>query len=164
MSLAPISVRSASVADVEQCATLARLGTPERVEPSWMAALTLDLQEPTRLLVVATTSTDELIGYARARLFAEAPDPPDVPAGYHLTGIFVRPDLRGRGVGAQLVRSRLDWIAEYSDLAWSFADASNVAAIALHMHCGFEAVIRRRFAVPGMTVTDDAILFRARLR
>ena len=115
MSLARISVRSASLADVEQCATLARLATPERAETSWTAALTLDLQEPTRFLVVAA-STDELIGYGRARLFAEAPDPPDVPVGYHLTGIFVRPDLRGRGVGVQLVRSRLEWIAEYSDV------------------------------------------------
>jgi len=163
VSLADISVRPASFADVEQCATLAALTSPERLEASWTAALTLDLQEPTRLLVVAT-SNDELVGYGRARLFAEAPDPPDVPAGYHLTGVFVRPDARGRGVGVELVRSRLEWIAEHSDVAWSFADASNVAAIALHKHCGFEAVIRRCFAVPGMTVTGDAILFRAHLR
>lgn len=105
---------------------------------------------------------DDIIGYGRARLFAEAPDD-NVPAGYHLIGVSVRPDMRRRGVGVALMRARMAWIAERAEVAWSFADASDPAALALHARCGFEAVEQRRFNVPGLMV-NEAFLLRAQLR
>jgi ribosomal protein S18 acetylase RimI-like enzyme len=106
------------------------------------------------------------VGYGRARLFEPAPDAPadTVPPGYYLTGLFVLPEQRGRGIGTALTRVRLDWIGERAADAWFFANARNTASIELHRRLGFEEV-SRRFSFPGLTFEGgEGILFRLRLR
>jgi GNAT superfamily N-acetyltransferase len=101
-----------------------------------------------------------VVGYGRASLL-EGLD--RAPEGYYLAGVFVRPDARRASIGGALTEARLRWIAERANEAWSFANARNVASLALHRRFGFEEVTRD-FAVPGVTFGGgEGILFRLRL-
>lgn len=60
----------------------------------------------------------------------------DVPM---LVGMWVAPDVRGRGVGRKLVDAVVAWVAERGDrrlVLWVVDD--NHSAIALYESCGFE--------------------------
>jgi RimJ/RimL family protein N-acetyltransferase len=85
-----------------------------------------------------------------------------VPEGYYLGGLFVATALRRLGIGLALTRARMDWVFERADRVWYFANARNVASIALHERAGFEEVTRR-FEVPGVTFDGgEGALFVAR--
>jgi ribosomal protein S18 acetylase RimI-like enzyme len=158
-------IREAAAADLECCAALAYVATPERSSSAWNDSLRLDVESPERLLVVAEWE-GTIVGYGRARLFEPAPDAPadTAPRGYYLTGVFVVSDRRGGGIGTALTRGRLDWIRERAADAWYFANARNAVSIELHRRLGFEEVTRR-FSFPGLTFEGgEGILFRLRLR
>jgi ribosomal protein S18 acetylase RimI-like enzyme len=130
----------------------------------WHASLLEDIESPDRLLVVAE-HVDEVIGYGRVLAFAPDRDaPPDIaPPGYYLMGLVVRHDHRRRGVGGALTRARLGWISERASEAWYFANARNVASIALHQPFGFDEVTRT-FVYPRVDFDHgEGILFRVRL-
>jgi ribosomal protein S18 acetylase RimI-like enzyme len=153
-----------SPADIEQCVALARLAAPERSDDEWRGALLRDVENPEHHLVVAESNAT-IVGYGRARLFepgAEAP-PDTAPAGYYLTGVFVAPEHRRRGIGLALTKARLDWIGRRASEAWFFAHAGNVASIDLHRLLGFEEV-SRRFSFPGLAFEGgEGVLFRLEL-
>jgi ribosomal protein S18 acetylase RimI-like enzyme len=104
-----------------------------------------------RLLLVAEIE-GLLVGFARVLHFQPAPDSPaDIaPAGWYLMGLVVTLAFRRRGIGAELTRRRLDWIAERASEAFYFANAQNRASIALHEAFQFEE-ITRDFTYPSVT-------------
>ena len=149
--------------DLEACVALARIAAPERGATDWWTALLHDIEDPEHQLVVAEDGV-AIVGYGRARLFEPASNAPagTAPRGYYLTGVFVRPEQRGLGVGEALTRERLDWIRERAVDAWFFANARNLASIRLHQRLGFEEVTRS-FSFPGLTFDGgEGILFRLR--
>ena len=87
------------------------MAAPERDASEWSDALLRDIRDPEGHLVVADAG-GTIVGYGRARLFEPAPDAPadTAPRGYYLTGIFVHPEQRRRGLGEILDQSpsRLD--------------------------------------------------------
>ncbi|MFE3200323.1 GNAT family N-acetyltransferase [Embleya sp. NPDC059237] len=157
----PISVRQATVADVEQCAVLARryagdgagVGDFEALVRGW-------LQQPTGCFPVAIGADHGVVGYGRVvRL-----DAATAPTGYYLAGVVVDPDARRLGVGMSLTRSRLDWIEAHAAEARYFCNARNRVSIALHARMGFHEETRD-FEIPGVTFEGGVgILFRKVLR
>ena len=126
--------------------------------------LSRDIGDPERHLVVAVDRR-AIVGYGRARLFEPSADAPadTAPRGYYLTGLFVDPRHRRRGIGEVLTTARLDWIAERAADAWFFANARNVTSIRLHERLGFEEATRH-FSFPGLTFDGgEGILFRLQL-
>jgi ribosomal protein S18 acetylase RimI-like enzyme len=157
----PFSIREGGEADLEDCAVLASLAERERPTGQWREALRRDLEGLEHVLVVAEAG-QAIVGYGRARLFERAPDAAadTVPHGFYLTGVFVLPEQRRRGIARALTQARLDWIGERADEAWYFTNARNTASIDLHRRLGFEEVTRR-FSFPGLTFDGgEGILFR----
>jgi ribosomal protein S18 acetylase RimI-like enzyme len=119
----------------------------------------------TRLLLVGLVE-DEIAGYGLAGRFdppADAP-PNQAPAGWYLQGLVVRAESRRLGLGAELTRRRLEWLAGRTEEAYYFANSSNRASIALHSRFGFEE-LARDFWYPDVSFTGgEGILFRAILR
>lgn len=105
--------------------------------------LVRDLDEPERLLVVASLA-GEFVGYGRATRFESPADAaPDVaPSGYYLIGLVVAPSARRRGVGRALTEARLAWIGVRAREAWYFVNARNAASLELHRKLGFVEVTR----------------------
>ena len=158
---APFSIREGAEADLEDCTALAHLAAPERKSDEWRESLRRDLESPGHLLVVAE-SRGAIVGYGRARLFEPALDAPldSAPCGHYLTGVFVVPEQRGRGIAKGLTRVRLEWIGERAAEAWYVANARNTVSIELHRRFGFEEVTRQ-FSFPHLAFAGgEGILFR----
>jgi ribosomal protein S18 acetylase RimI-like enzyme len=154
-------VRDGRADDVDSCVSLALIAAPDSDVSKWRTSLLEDVEIPDRLLVVAECA-DGVIGYGRVLRFAPEPDSPTdiAPAGYYLMGPVVHPEHRRVGVGAALTRARIDWIGERADEVWYFANARNVASIALHESFGFEE-ITRSFSYPRVDFDGgEGILFR----
>jgi ribosomal protein S18 acetylase RimI-like enzyme len=78
-------------------------------------------------------------------------------------GLVITPAYRRRGIGAELTRRRLEWIAERAGEAFYFVNAQNRASIALHDEFQFEEVTRE-FTYPGVTFKGGAgIVYRKTL-
>jgi ribosomal protein S18 acetylase RimI-like enzyme len=108
---------------------------------------------------------ERLVGYGKvASLDVPVDAPPNhAPAGYYLGGVTVHPDFRRRGIGHELTRRRLAWIAHRASHAFYFVNAQNRASIDLHARFGFVEVTRD-FFVPGVSFTGETgVLFRADL-
>jgi GNAT superfamily N-acetyltransferase len=96
------------------------------------------------------TLDGRVIGYGKAAFFSPPPGSPAnvAPAGWYLTGVVIRPELRRRGVGLALTAARLKWIRERSPRAYYFANERNRASIDLHGALGF-VELTRDFQHPG---------------
>ncbi len=113
-------------------------------------------------LVLVAEVEHEIIGFARARYFEPSAQSPEnvAPPGWYLLGVNVAPAYRRRGVGAELTRARLRWIAERAGQAFYFTEEGNHASIALHARLGFEE-IRRSGAYPGALPAESSrVLYR----
>jgi ribosomal protein S18 acetylase RimI-like enzyme len=124
-----------------------------------------DLRDPDRLLVVAEVG-GELAGFARAGRWEPPSDGPEnaAPAGWYLFGVIVRDRWRRRGIGLELTRRRLAWIADRAGDVYYFANARNAASIDLHGKLGFVEVTRD-FTFPGMSFEGGVgILFHVDVR
>jgi ribosomal protein S18 acetylase RimI-like enzyme len=173
------AVRPAAVADLP---ALARLAVAERAGPpaDWQARFAADLADPDACLLLAQSGGQpggqsggqsggqpggQVAGYGRARRFAPPPDAPAnvAPAGYYLTGLLVSPACRRLGIGEQLTRARMAWVATRATEVWFFANAANAASLRLHQRLGFREVTRD-FTYPGVTFTGGVgVLCRALL-
>ncbi|MCI0746907.1 MAG: GNAT family N-acetyltransferase [Verrucomicrobia subdivision 3 bacterium] len=91
-----------------------------------------------------------VIGFAKCGRFVPPNDAPlnSAPEGWYLLGLVVVPEYRRRGVGFQLTKTRLGWIATRSATAYYFANAKNRVSIALHSRLGFRE-LTRDFSFPG---------------
>lgn len=107
---------------------------------------------------------DDVLAYARAARFVPEPDAPSgtAPAGWYLTGLVVAPEHRRCGIGEALTLARIGFLAGRTDVIRYFANARNLATIALHGRLGFVEVTRR-FTYPGVVFEGgDGVLFERR--
>ena len=155
-------IRSASPPDLP---ALARIAAEREGEPvaQWLTAfehIHADTAGGQSLLVVAAVN-GAIAGYGKAGYFTPpAGSPANVaPAGFYLTGVIVAPAYRRRGLGLELTRARLDWIAARSPRAYYFANARNRVTIDLHQKLGF-VELTRDFSHPQVRFEGGAgILF-----
>jgi ribosomal protein S18 acetylase RimI-like enzyme len=126
-----------------------------------------DISSPERLLLVATTDSEGVVGYGRAsRVVHPADARPDIaPAGWYLIGLIVDPAWRQRGIGRALTVARIEWLRQQAaEEVWCFTGARNAASIALHEALGFREVTRD-FSFPGATFAGGVgVLLRLDLR
>lgn len=113
------------------------------VEPS------AERERPQARLLVATTSTEERLGFVVGWCIADE---------LELLDVAVRPSARRKGIAQSLVNGLLT-LAQETGARTAFLEvrASNEAAQALYRGLGFEEVGRRRKYYPG---GEDALLFR----
>jgi ribosomal protein S18 acetylase RimI-like enzyme len=141
-------IREATPADVQDLARIAAEREGEPVEP-WLAAfehIHADTAGGQSLLLVAVLQ-NAIAGYGKASYFAPPAGSPAhvAPAGYYLSGVIVAPAYRRRGVGLELTRARIDWIAARSPRAYYFANERNRVTIELHQKLGFVELTRHFF-------------------
>ena len=108
---------------------------------------------------------DRLVGYGQTSWFECPPEvpPKSAPSGWYLLGLLVTPTFRRHGIGTELTRRRLQWIAERASEAFYFANAQNPVTIALHKRFGF-AELTRDFVFPHATFSGGVgILYRVDL-
>jgi len=159
-------VRCGSPADAEALAALVweREGGELSVHHREIEA-ELAGERPRNVLFVAELH-GTLAGFGRTRYLQPALDdaaPNAAPDGWYLAGLIVAPGRRRRGIGANLTRERVAWIAARADEAFYFASASNQASVELHRRFGFLEVTRT-FSVPGVRFErGDGVLFRVAL-
>ena len=105
-----------------------------------------------------------VVAFARAAYYEpSAPARGDgAPAGWYLGGVVVHPDHRRLGIGADLTRARLAWLAVRSAECFFVVNAMNRASIDLHEPFGFREVSRGP-ELSGVRFTGGVgVLFRAR--
>ncbi|GAB3385925.1 hypothetical protein GCM10027568_03600 [Humibacter soli] len=135
------TVRRGVPADLDAALDVRRRSSGRPVSARAQHDTAAAMDDPTRLFIVAETDA-RMIGWAKTKHFAE----PDglAPAGHYLMGILVDPECRRAGVGTELVRERLEWIAQRTDRAFFFTNVGNAASIALHRRWGFREIARGR--------------------
>lgn len=117
------------------------------------------------LLLLVAAVDGEIAGFARAARWERPANAAATvaPDGWYLFGVIVRDRWRRHGIGLELTRRRLAWIADRADTAWYFANARNQTSIDLHAQLGFVEVTRD-FAFPGASFEGGVgVLFRADL-
>jgi GNAT superfamily N-acetyltransferase len=120
---------------------------------------------PDNLLLTATVD-GVIVGFAKVAWIEPKPDAPAnaAPAAFYLAGVNVDLEHRRRGIGRELTRRRMEWIAERASEVFYFANARNLTTIDLHAELGFLEVTRD-FYVSGATFDGGVgILFRATVR
>ncbi|MCK9930956.1 GNAT family N-acetyltransferase [Frankia sp. Mgl5] len=141
-------VRVAQAADAEQIARLLRAFNAEYDEPApeqgWLAdrvALLLGQGATAVLLLEASADRDDADGLALTRFRPSLWDDADE---CYLAELYVRPALRGRGLGRILLTATMEHAsrrgATYMDLTTTNADT---AAVALYESVGFDRHERR---------------------
>jgi ribosomal protein S18 acetylase RimI-like enzyme len=116
-------------------------------------------------LVLLAESAGQIIGFARARHFKPSAPLSETaaPGGWYLLGVEVLPTHRRQGLGAELTRERVRWIAERAGEAFYFTQEENHASIALHACFGFQEV-SRAVEYPGALGSSlSRVLYRADL-
>ncbi len=115
---AGLTLRPAQAQDADGLAKLVaqREGTPRaEVRERYLHELHAPAAE-NRLLLIAAQDA-EVIAFGRAKYVKSARFAPEEPAGpvpdgWYLSGMIVDPAWRRRGIGAELTRRRLAWVAE----------------------------------------------------
>jgi len=123
------------------------------------------LNRPHENVVLVARLGPEVVGFGRAKFESRKPPPYEhVPQGWYLAGLIVDPAHRRRGIGLELTRARLAWIAQRAGEAYYFANAANQATIDLHARLGFQEIVRD-FTFPRVTFSDGGVgvLFRVEL-
>ena len=106
------------------------------------------------LQIGGASTTGTIIGFIVARLLANE---------MHINNVAVRPELRRRGIAAELLTEVLEWArGQAADCALLEVRAANTAAQALYRRCGFQVTGRRRryYSAP----VEDALLMAVSLR
>ncbi|MFV0451551.1 MAG: GNAT family N-acetyltransferase [Propioniciclava sp.] len=82
------------------------------------------------------------------------------PDGWYLSGIFVAPEARRRGLGCALTRARIAWALAREDEVYYVVSSADLASQRLHRSLGMVEVTRD-FALPGQVFTRcEGILCR----
>ncbi len=151
-------MRLAKPGDLDAIAKLSEAGADEDPAYYWSEAgreIELpDEGDASKVSFVAEVMA-EVVGFAQADYFVRPDAAPEncVPEGWYLRGLTVRPDFRGRGIGAFLTDSRLSWLASRTKMVRCSVDSENRAAIALHKQMGFREV-RRDIWAPNVPFSD----------
>ena len=107
-----------------------------------------------RLTAPNTARNKSIVGFIVARQMADE---------IHVNNVAVRPEYRGLGIGANLLRAVLAWGRDKgSTQAVLEVRAENTAAHKLYQACGFEVIGRRRryYKAP----VEDALLMALSLK
>jgi ribosomal protein S18 acetylase RimI-like enzyme len=84
---------------------------------------------------------EEIVGFCKCTCRELDPQNfPDLPAGWYLSGITVASTWRRRGISREMVRTRLDWLANQTDAVYYHTGLDNHASVALHHDFGFEEI------------------------
>ena len=157
--LTDITIRMAHEEDLDQVAALAQKRDGGEIEAHLRNAARM-LEHPDRCTLLVAEDGDAFLGFTKCEYLSNWGN---APKGWYLAGIVVMPEHRRRGVGRELTRARLQWIAQRSADAYYFASAQNRVSLALHRPFGFQAVTRD-LEIPGIGFTGGVgILFRADL-
>ena len=139
---ANLSIRPASAGD---CAAIAAIEARRDGVDAGRAQdrCVAQLGDPDLLLLVALIG-DGVQGFGRAGRFgSNQPDgSTSLPDGWYLLGMIVVDAWRRHGIGRELTRHRLAWIAQRADAAYYFANARNAASVDLHRALGFAEAAR----------------------
>lgn len=109
----------------------------------WLEIQQFAASQSPGIVVVAERNNGGLCGFAEVSVRREHVDgTSSVPVAY-LEAWFVEPDVRGRGIGRQLLRAVEEWAAArgLKELA-SDAELENKASIDAHASCGFAETSR----------------------
>ncbi len=150
-------VREAGPADAGEIARIVHARDGGDLETT-RARIAGDLTVPERTRLFVARVAGSIVGFGRVKhLAGEHP-------GWYLLGVIVDPSWRRRGIGRELVRRRLDWIASRAAEAWYFVNSVNRASIDLHAGFGFEEVARG-VTFPGVSFGQGGhgVLFRVPL-
>ncbi len=144
------------------CAAFAHLYPPEDLE-SFLAesyspqAFAAVLADPAHALWIAETD-GEALAYAHAGP-CTLPHP-EVTAGCgELKRLYARPERQNAGLGGELLRIALDWLARPGRMLWIGVWSQNLGAQRLYGRHGFEKVGEYKFRV-GNTRDHEFILRR----
>lgn len=105
---------------------------------------------------VAVSGT-EVLAYAKTEFIEVGRDdgPDDAPSGWYLSGMVVAPAWRRKGIGSNLTRVRLRWLAGRTEVVYYVANARNAASAALHARFGFRE-LRPIASAPGVRFREGA--------
>jgi len=107
----------------------------------------------------------EIVAFARACHKRPTEERPlgDMPEAWILGGVIVSPPHRRRGIAHELVRARLEWLKERTDVCYYAGSVQNQVTIDLHAPFGFEQV-KYDINHPGVGFTGGiGALYRLRL-
>ena len=107
----------------------------------------------------------EVVAFARACHKRPTEERPlgDMPEAWILGGVIVSPPHRRRGIAHELVRARLEWLKERTDVCYYAGSVQNQVTIDLHAPFGFEQV-KYDIDHPGVGFTGGVgALYRLRL-
>ncbi|MBB5978023.1 GNAT family N-acetyltransferase [Kribbella solani] len=158
-----VRVRAGVGADLEACAGLivSRAGGSVADRRTRLVA---DLEDPERYIAVAEVD-GEVVGYGGVIRHDLSPDDPPAtaPSGYYLIGLIVAPNWRRHGIGDELTKDRLRWIAARAGAAYTFVNVGNGAILDLHQRFRFTE-LTRDFTFPGAPLQPGTcVLLRADL-
>ena len=114
----------------------------------------LAVSENCGVVLVAVRENGSLCGFAELSIRNDHVDgASSVPVAY-LEGWYVDPDLRGHGIGRQLLQAAERWAAEHGlkELA-SDAELNNQPSIVAHFSCGFTETCRAVHFIKPISVT-----------
>ena len=144
------------------CAAFAHLYPPEDLASFLADSYSLEsfaaaLADPAQALWIAEAGGHPL-AYAHAGP-CSLPHPEVTPACGELKRLYVLPGRQNTGVGGELMRIALDWLARPGRMLWIGVWSKNLGAQRLYGRHGFRKVGGYQFAV-GNTRDDEFILRR----
>jgi len=90
-----------------------------------------------RALFVAE-ACGQVVGYGRVVCIEADPKAEGAaPAGWYLLGLVAGQAWRRRGIGEELTRAQMAWVAERSPRVYCFTGRGNLGSQALHKRLGF---------------------------
>lgn len=105
--------------------------------------------------LITATVDGQMVGYGLVDWMSREP----APGGFYLMGLVVHPSFRRLGIGREITRRRLEWVAARTGTVFYIANASNQATIDLHADFGFREV-GRASEIAGVTFAGQlGILF-----
>lgn len=119
----------------------------------------------TRKRILVAEHVASVLAYARLTWLptSQIEGATNLPEGWYLLGVIVRPDVRRSGIGRALVRARLQLAAREGNEVFYWTNVRNRTSIALHAEFGFREV-RRDFTFPNLRFEGgEGILFRCPL-
>jgi ribosomal protein S18 acetylase RimI-like enzyme len=120
-----------------------------------------ELEDPDKDMLVATSPSDQILGFA---LMARGPPEPcicDIPKQVQLQRLYIHPDAQGRGVGKALItRVEADARKQGFENLWLGVYEKNYKAIGIYGKLGFKRVGSHEF-ITGKEVQMDSVMLKS---
>jgi ribosomal protein S18 acetylase RimI-like enzyme len=126
-----------------------------------ISATTKELENPDKDMLVATSPSDQILGFAL--MTRGLPDPciKELPKQVQLQRLYIHPDAQGQGVGKALI-ARVEEEAKKQGFEnlWLGVYEKNFRAIVVYEKLGFKRVGTREF-VTGNEVQMDLVMLKS---